>query len=142
MRVRWLNDSELADLRRAAENSGSDLLRGVVFVDGAEAGGNFHSLSMYDDFIRDVVGEISDTDLFYNHYYWGLVCCTLWPSAGMEQQAFQVLEHADCDFEGEFLMKIEECARRLERPEGLTSTDPGGANDVQTMPRAKTPPSD
>lgn len=48
----------------------------------------------------------SDLDLFYTRYYWFQVLArtiklTTGPDAGLEQQAFQILEHAppDCDWQ-------------------------------------------
>lgn len=56
------------------------------------------------ELLEAVAPGLDDLDRFYNTYYWVLKFSKLHQKAhgydaGLEQQAFQVLEGADCDFD-------------------------------------------
>ncbi len=57
--------------------------------------------------------EISEIELLYNRYYWFLKVARgqqrrHGPDAGMDQQAFQILEHAGIEFDWDEVQKIEQ----------------------------------
>ncbi len=56
----------------------------------------------WSDLLSEITPELTPTVQFYNRYYWFRRLKSLWTQrhgadAGMEQQALQLLEGADCD---------------------------------------------
>ncbi len=59
------------------------------------------------------IADFSEVDLFYNKYYWLLKAVRGWQrdhglDAGLEQQAFQILEHAGIEVDWDVVEKIEQ----------------------------------
>lgn len=57
-------------------------------------------------------GAIDEQTAFYNTYYWFLTFTSLYiskhgPNAGLEQQVFQLLEHADLDLDWALIEHID-----------------------------------
>ncbi|MCA9029701.1 MAG: hypothetical protein KDA66_02770 [Planctomycetaceae bacterium] len=66
-------------------------------------------------FYPELFEPITDADLIYNRYYWFRRLVTLFesvygPDAGVEQQAFQILENANCELDWAMIQKVETMA--------------------------------
>src|SRR5436309_2843797 len=120
---KWLRDRRM-ETRPLVQNAAADYSINLDDDSYGEAFQNYLVFSHCSSFIRDKRPDANDTIMLYNRYYWFLTFSKFYMKkhgydAGMEQQAFKLLETAEGELNWEV---IAELIRRVDNEENSKGT--------------------